>query len=78
MSTYGNIRTHRRMYDWHACLVTDSATWECGKTEEEAIGRLVRRLATGADDTAIKCIHCPHISRSVAEANAHDHEGGIR
>lgn len=32
----------RRVVDYHASLVTNPAVWGCGKTEEEAIGNLIR------------------------------------
>lgn len=32
----------RRQDDYHACLKEDAAIWACGKTENEAIGNLIR------------------------------------
>lgn len=42
MKAFLEIVVTQRVVDYHAALATDPAVWGCGKTEEEAIGDLVR------------------------------------
>lgn len=46
MSTEQQIVCVRRSDDWIAHVKGDTKTWECGKTPEEAVGRLAFRLGT--------------------------------
>lgn len=46
------ITTQRRQDDWIARLSDDPEVWECDRTEEAAIGRLVRRVSKTAEATA--------------------------
>lgn len=46
---YGKIITTDRGHDWHA-TVDGTSIWECAPTEDAAIGKLIKMLATADDD----------------------------
>lgn len=41
---FEKIITKKRSFDWKAFLKGHEEIWECADTEEEAIGKLVKRL----------------------------------
>jgi len=40
--TYRNNGSNNGAGDYHACFENDTATWECGRTSDETIGKLMR------------------------------------